>query len=121
MKNKVFIKPNPSKKVDGKALRLFNPDTKSEIPAEGAEVALDNYWRGMLERGQIVLLEDNNIANNANNTDLSEAIDLLKEDNEAHWTNDGKPDAKALSSILGRNVSAAERDEAWQEYNKEGE
>ncbi len=119
MKNKVFIKPNPSKKVDGKPLRLFNPDTKSELPTNGAEVILDSYWKGMLDRGQIILLEEDNDAQN--DADLLGAIDLLEEDNDAHWTNDGKPDANALSSILGRNVSAAERDKAWQEYNEEGE
>lgn len=40
------------------------------------------------------------------------AIDELDEDNEAHWTNDGKPDARALTSILGYQVTSAERNEA---------
>ncbi len=128
MKNKVFIQPNPEKNVDGKPLRLFNPDTKSEIPKEGAIVILDSYWKGMLDREQIIILEEGNNApdtdnstENRNGVDLSDAFDLLEEGNKAHWTKDGKPEVKALADILGRNVSAKERDEAWNKYNKEGE
>ncbi len=31
----------------------------------------------------------------------------------ALWTNDGKPDTRALGDLVGRKVSAQERDEAW--------
>jgi len=32
---------------------------------------------------------------------------------------DGRPDVKALSEILGRTVTAADRDRAWEALNKE--
>lgn len=43
---------------------------------------------------------------------IRDAIGELDEDNEDHWTNDGKPDARALTSILGWQVTSPERDEA---------
>jgi hypothetical protein len=39
-------------------------------------------------------------------------LDLL---DPAHVTEDGKPDATVLSDLLGRKVSAMERDDAWAE------
>ncbi|MBC7282669.1 hypothetical protein [Hoeflea sp.] len=49
---------------------------------------------------------------------LLNAIRDLKGDVPANWTQDGRPDARALSEILRRNVSAGERDEAWDKYRK---
>lgn len=42
---------------------------------------------------------------------LVEAVIKLEVENDDHWTNDGKPDANALSQTLGRQVKAAERDQ----------
>jgi hypothetical protein len=40
----------------------------------------------------------------------------------AQWTQDGRPDARALSEILKQAVSAADRDAAWAEFqNKAAE
>ncbi len=47
------------------------------------------------------------------NVGLMDAIKQLDPSNDAHFTKSGKPELKALSAILGRNVSGAERDEAW--------
>lgn len=43
---------------------------------------------------------------------IKAAIDSLDIDNEAHYTKGGLPDARALSSILGFQVTAKMRDEA---------
>jgi len=47
--------------------------------------------------------------------------DLLEADperaDESTWTKSGKPDVKALESLLGFDISAAERDAAWDEVN----
>ncbi|MBO0211644.1 hypothetical protein, partial [Vibrio sp. Vb0877] len=45
---------------------------------------------------------------------LMDAIKQLNPSNEAHFTKGGKPELKALSTIVGRNVTGAERDEAWE-------
>ena len=44
-----------------------------------------------------------------------EAIDAGK------TTKDGKPEVKAIEEILGRNITADERDEAWDELMKSEE
>jgi hypothetical protein len=46
------------------------------------------------------------------------AIAELDPDNKEHYTNGGKPDAKVLSGLLDRNVSAKERDVAFAEFSK---
>lgn len=48
--------------------------------------------------------------------DLVAAIGLLDAATEGFWLKDGRPDAKALSEIAGRPITAAERDSAWTAY-----
>ncbi|SDH92311.1 hypothetical protein [Roseospirillum parvum] len=47
-------------------------------------------------------------------TDLLAAIGQLEPGNPDHWTKDGRPDARALAAVVGREVSAAERDAVWE-------
>jgi len=48
---------------------------------------------------------------------IIEAIALLEPGNKEQFTNDGKPDARELSDLLGWTVSAQERDAIWEEVN----
>jgi len=52
---------------------------------------------------------------------LAAIRDLLEADpdraDESAWTKSGKPDVKALESLIGSPVSAAERDAAWHEVS----
>ena len=45
---------------------------------------------------------------------VAEAIARLDPDNPEHWTRRGKPSCRILRAMLGRRVSARERDAAWQ-------
>jgi len=49
---------------------------------------------------------------------IVKAISTLPIDDQSSWTSSGKPQAAVLSEILGENVSAGERDEAWQLYQE---
>ncbi|SDH91887.1 HI1506-related protein [Roseospirillum parvum] len=49
-------------------------------------------------------------------TDLLAAIGQLEPGNPDHWTKDGRPDARALAAVVRREVSAAERDAAWEAH-----
>lgn len=44
---------------------------------------------------------------------IKDAISKLEPDNKKHWTEDNKPDAKALSKTAGAAISADERDAVW--------
>lgn len=44
---------------------------------------------------------------------IKAAIAQLDPNNAEHWLNDGKPDVIAVSALTGFRVSAAERDQAW--------
>lgn len=47
---------------------------------------------------------------------ISEGIAALDPDDPGLWTKTGKPDLKALESVLGSGITAKERDEAHQLY-----
>ena len=50
---------------------------------------------------------------------LVAAIADLNPDNADHFTNAGKPEIKALNAIVSEKVSGADRDTAWELYQKE--
>lgn len=52
---------------------------------------------------------------------LIEAIELLDPANVDHFTGGGKPQIDALEKLLGRSVTAVERDEAWETFLAEQE
>ncbi|WP_087022416.1 HI1506-related protein [Thaumasiovibrio subtropicus] len=47
---------------------------------------------------------------------IETAITQLDPNNPNHFTNSGKPQTDILSQLVGRRVSAAERDQAWESY-----
>ena len=50
---------------------------------------------------------------------LVDGIMALDADNTALFTDDGKPQVKALEEVVGFTVSAAERDDAWAEVESD--
>jgi hypothetical protein len=50
--------------------------------------------------------------------EIIEAIELLDDDNDENWIADGRADVKALEGLLGKKVTAAQRDEAWAAFNE---
>lgn len=50
----MFVKPNPEKTVDGKALEVFDPVRRDFIPAEGREVPNNAYWIRRLQTADVV-------------------------------------------------------------------
>lgn len=45
--------------------------------------------------------------------DILRAADTLNPENRDHFTSDGRPQVKALESVLGYDITADERDRAW--------
>jgi len=54
-------------------------------------------------------------------TELAEAIATLDRDNPKHYLADGKPDARAISSVVGSRVTKEERDLAWDAFKEQSE
>ena len=50
----MFVKPNPEKTVDGKALEVFDPVRRDFIPEEGREVPNNAYWLRRLQTADVV-------------------------------------------------------------------
>lgn len=51
--------------------------------------------------------------------EIIEAISLLEEDNPDHWTADRRPQVKALEHVLGKDITAEQRDQAFEAYNQD--
>ena len=49
---------------------------------------------------------------------IAKAIETLDPENEEHWTGSGKPNVASLEAVLGWDISAAERDEAWARHEQ---
>lgn len=54
-------------------------------------------------------------------TDIIKAIATLDPDKGAQWTTNGAPQVKALQEALGQDISAGDRDAAWQLYQEHDE
>ena len=50
---------------------------------------------------------------NAEQAAIIKAISKLNTEDKTQFNNDGKPNVKALEEILGKPITATERDEAW--------
>ncbi|MBF0380689.1 MAG: hypothetical protein HQL69_06710 [Magnetococcales bacterium] len=51
--------------------------------------------------------------------DLITAINKLDSGDGSLWMKDGRPRTESLAALLGRRVSADERDKSWQQWQKE--
>ena len=48
--------------------------------------------------------------------EIVDAIGKLEDGNAEHWTKGGKPEVRALEAVLNYDITAAERDAAWDAY-----
>lgn len=83
-------------------LAQLKADPRLAVIVEQSQASASGHASGAVDGGS-----------NGNALSIAEAIMQLDPNNEAHFTKSGKPELKALSTILGRNVTGAERDDAW--------
>ncbi|WP_072669498.1 HI1506-related protein [Vibrio injensis] len=83
-------------------LAQLKADPRLAVIVEQSQASASGHASGAVDGGS-----------NGNALSIAEAIMQLDPSNEAHFTKSGKPELKALSTILGRNVTGAERDDAW--------
>lgn len=83
-----------------------SPDAQ-EIPDDAGQWALDNKHGKAAEKPQAKPPVELTQAM------IVEAIGQLDKDNPALWTIGGAPQVKALVEVLGCEVTASQRDEAW--------
>jgi len=85
----------------GRRVYALKADEDNPIPVSDAEeVAAIAAECGWSDEGTIVAVS------------FEDAVASLEEGNEKHWTNDGRPDVRALADA-GCEMSAKERDDAW--------
>ena len=62
MPTKVFLKPNPAQKIDGKPVRVFDPAHRDFLPESGRFVFLNIYWINRLRYGEVLCVTDEKAA-----------------------------------------------------------
>lgn len=106
-----FIDPQEGVTPEGKAsLYALRHHLGYEVTAEERDAAHDVFAQ---KRDLFAAAEKKDYG-----SPILNAIRDLDPKVDAHWTQDGKPDARALSEILKQSVSAADRDAAWAEFQK---
>jgi hypothetical protein len=109
-------------KVGGK---YVEPDGRFELPAGEADRVCglgaarradgsESQPSGVLDEdpgagGSELPLED----------EIVQAIAMLDPDTEDDWTQAGKPDVRALETVIGKDITAQQRDKAWERFQAE--
>ncbi len=105
--------------------RLYEPGDALELPR-------DDELARLLDGGAVELATDAGAnaggGGGGNGMTVAEAIVALAAgvaagdiSDEAAYTKSGKPDCNALEGIIKRELSAAERDEAWEQVQQSGD
>lgn len=80
---------------------------EQDVPAEVADLAVGEGWAETVNAAPAPPSTPLTVA------EITEAIGKLDKDKAELWTADGAPQVKALAEVLGREVTAAQRNEAW--------
>ncbi len=51
--------------------------------------------------------------------EIVQAIGMLDPDSEDDWTQAGKPEVRALETVLSKDITAQQRDQAWERFQAE--
>ena len=62
MPTKVFLKPNPAQKINGKPVRVFDPAHRDFLPESGRAVFLNFFWVNRLRYGEVLRVTDKKAA-----------------------------------------------------------
>lgn len=57
MPTRIFLKPNPAQKIDGKPVRVFDPAHRDFLPESGRSVILNVYWVNRLRNNEVLRIE----------------------------------------------------------------
>jgi len=85
--------------------------------SEKAVTGPEETRKALIAKVEAAKVEAAKVEARANMT-VVEAINMLDPANAEHRTDDGKPKVTAIESILGRQISAADRDMAWEQISK---
>ena len=110
MKNKEVVRTviEPGEDIDLDKDKRLNKKDVERIIKSGAGVMTDGKTKTVnkqpteLSAGRLVK--------------YMQAIDTLDADNKDDYTESGKPEVNALKQLVDGDVTAAERDEAWEHY-----
>ena len=89
-------------------------DALRQAPAD----AVRAFFERVAEDPEIRAKLDDTVADPVS---IEDAIRSLDPDDASLWTGDGKPQVRAIESVLGRQITADERDAAWEAVKAEKE
>lgn len=59
MPARVFLKPNPEQKIDGKPVKVYDPAHHDFLPESGRFVILNPYWVNRLRYNEVLRANEN--------------------------------------------------------------
>lgn len=59
MPARIFLKPNPDQKIDGKPVKVFDPQHRDFLPENGRFVMLNPYWVNRLRYNEVLRVTEN--------------------------------------------------------------
>ncbi|HKJ76226.1 MAG TPA: hypothetical protein VKA64_03395 [Gammaproteobacteria bacterium] len=106
--------PHPSAETLRGALGTLGPETVTDGEAgheseDGGQADANGETGSETDNGGTETVTDGGPTDDQ----VAEAIGVLETGNAAHWTNDGRPDVRAISDVLDARVSADQRDRVW--------
>ena len=97
----MFVKPNPDREVNGKALEVYDPTHREFLPAEGRDVPRSPYWIRRLQTGDVVRVQDAT----ASNGKTAKKADSQKKSEAPK----GKAKAKNKAKSNGKNQETVQK------------
>lgn len=84
MPARVFLKPNPDQKIDGKPIKVYDPAHHDFLPESGRFVILNPYWVNRLRYNEVLRAEEDSAQpdNNSNNPTDDEIVSGFKSKKE---------------------------------------
>jgi hypothetical protein len=107
------------KVISNITLRVGTPEKMEYIPpGEPVNLPADDA-KALIERGLAGKATPHEKEDDDDDDDLLEAIiDAIGDLDPAAFGKDGKPNVKAIEEIIGRSISASQRDRGWGAFQK---
>jgi uncharacterized protein YifE (UPF0438 family) len=83
------------------------PGEPVEVPEDEARRLID---RGFARPGEAVAIDTAEL--------IDAIVDAIADLDSESFGKDGKPNVKAIEAVLGRDITAADRDQAWATYQR---
>ena len=96
---------------------IIGEPSQSKLVLPGQSIDIDDVEGSrLIEAGVAIRATDSDCAIDTDDEQLGAIIDAIAELPTTAYGKDGKPNVKSLMSIVEFDITASQRDEAWQQF-----